>query len=86
MTIRIDFAIVRSDVKSHCTYFHYMSLLDENGEVTPPQDKKRLVRVAHAGGRPGSLSLGRAYECGALGRKPLPVEPWLAGNLGPKYD
>eukprot|EP00965_Chrysotila_dentata_P115328 3811938-Pleurochrysis_carterae.AAC.1 len=39
--MRVDFAIVRN-VKSHRAYFTYMyALVDEDGEVTPPQDRNR---------------------------------------------
>eukprot|EP00965_Chrysotila_dentata_P113827 3762651-Pleurochrysis_carterae.AAC.1 len=84
MTMRLDFAIVRH-VKSRRAYFSYMyALVDEDGEVTPPQDKERRELPM----QPEDLTRLRAVALQNVERMAesrFPLSPSWLEKLGPKY-
>eukprot|EP00965_Chrysotila_dentata_P088141 2910051-Pleurochrysis_carterae.AAC.1 len=84
MTMRVDFAIVRS-VKSHRAYFSYMyALVDEDGEVTLPQDKLRraLAMDLEALQRLRAVAFANVRNMAAAG---IPMSPVWLDKLGEDY-
>eukprot|EP00965_Chrysotila_dentata_P263218 6214787-Pleurochrysis_carterae.AAC.2 len=84
MTLRVDYAVVRS-VKSQRAYFSYMyALVDEDGELTLPQDKQRreLALDEENRARLRSVALQNVTR---MAQKGFPVSPRWLEQMGDEF-